>query len=70
MAERFEIPIPMWRAMYQVRGGHGRVLGAAVMIADFGSLSRRSKCIAAAVLLFCYVADPWEIGRASCRERV
>ncbi len=33
MRERFEIPIPMWRAMYQVRGGHPRVIGVAVMIA-------------------------------------
>ena len=33
MRERFEIPMPLWRAMYQVRGGHARVIGVAGMIA-------------------------------------
>ena len=33
MGERFEIPLPMWRALYQVRGGHARVIGVPVILA-------------------------------------
>lgn len=33
MRERFEIPMPMWRALYHVAGGHGRVLGVPAVLA-------------------------------------